>query len=148
MAPHSSILAWRIPWTEEPGHPFMKMLRKENNAVGTKLHFSLPSSQRSVHTAFRATASPWPCTGFRHCKDVWGSRVPASNSGLRAGRARGQAGRAPGRAVWRVGTMKRRQVTFCEPLGGQLQPVNLFFFFVLVVHRFDKETLTESSITS
>ena len=24
MAPHSSILAWRIPWTEEPGGlPFM-----------------------------------------------------------------------------------------------------------------------------
>ena len=21
MAPHSSILAWRIPWTEEPGRP-------------------------------------------------------------------------------------------------------------------------------
>ena len=21
MAPHSSILAWRIPWTEEPGGP-------------------------------------------------------------------------------------------------------------------------------
>ena len=21
MAPHSSILAWKIPWTEEPGRP-------------------------------------------------------------------------------------------------------------------------------
>ena len=21
MAPHSSVLAWRIPWTEEPGGP-------------------------------------------------------------------------------------------------------------------------------
>ena len=22
MAPHSHILAWRIPWTEEPGEPW------------------------------------------------------------------------------------------------------------------------------
>ena len=28
MAPHSSILAWKIPWTEEPGRPqSMRSLR-------------------------------------------------------------------------------------------------------------------------
>ena len=28
MAPHSSILAWRIPWTEEPGRlPFIEFKR-------------------------------------------------------------------------------------------------------------------------
>ena len=28
MAPHSSTLAWKIPWTEEPGRPqFMGSLR-------------------------------------------------------------------------------------------------------------------------
>ena len=34
MATHSSILAWRIPWTEEPGrHQFMGFQRVRHNAV-------------------------------------------------------------------------------------------------------------------
>ena len=32
MAPHSSTLAWKIPWTEEPGGPqSMGLLRVEHN---------------------------------------------------------------------------------------------------------------------
>jgi len=29
MATHSSILAWRIPWTEEPGRPCVHEIAKE-----------------------------------------------------------------------------------------------------------------------
>ena len=37
MAPHSSTLAWKIPWTEEPGRlQFMGSLRVRHN-----FHFSL-----------------------------------------------------------------------------------------------------------
>ena len=31
MATHSSILAWRIPWTEEPGRPQSMGLPKESD---------------------------------------------------------------------------------------------------------------------
>ena len=32
MAPHSSTLAWKIPWKEEPGHlQSMRSLRVEHN---------------------------------------------------------------------------------------------------------------------
>ena len=37
MAPHSSTLAWRIPWTEEPGG-LQSMGRKERDMT-ERLHF-------------------------------------------------------------------------------------------------------------
>ena len=41
MAPHSSTLAWKIPWTEEPGRlQSMGLLRVGHDWV-TSLHFSL-----------------------------------------------------------------------------------------------------------
>ena len=39
MATHSSILAWRIPWTEEPGG-YSPWGRKESDTT-ERLHFSL-----------------------------------------------------------------------------------------------------------
>ena len=42
MEAHSSILAWKIPWTAEPGRlPFMESQRVGHDWV-TSLHFSLP----------------------------------------------------------------------------------------------------------
>ena len=37
MAPHSSILAWRIPWTEEPGGPW-SMGRRELDTTKVTEH--------------------------------------------------------------------------------------------------------------
>ena len=34
MATHSSILAWRIPWTEEPGGLYSPQGRKESDMPG------------------------------------------------------------------------------------------------------------------
>ena len=34
MATHSSILAWRIPWTEEPGGLYSPWGRKESDTTG------------------------------------------------------------------------------------------------------------------
>ena len=43
MAPHSSTLAWRMPWTEEPGGlQFMGSLRVRHDWATEQLHFSLP----------------------------------------------------------------------------------------------------------
>ena len=37
MATHSSILAWRIPWMEEPGRPQCLRSQESNTVVVTKL---------------------------------------------------------------------------------------------------------------
>ena len=41
MAAHSSILAWKIPWTEEPGRLYSPRGRKESDTT-ERLHFNLP----------------------------------------------------------------------------------------------------------
>ena len=38
MATHSSILAWKIPWTEEPGRLYSPWGRKESDTT-ERLHF-------------------------------------------------------------------------------------------------------------
>ena len=38
MATHSSIIAWRIPWTEEPGGLYSPWGRKESDMI-MSLHF-------------------------------------------------------------------------------------------------------------
>ena len=43
MATHSSILAWKIPWTEEPGSSYSPWSRKELDTT-EGLHFSLSDS--------------------------------------------------------------------------------------------------------
>ena len=45
MAPHSSTLAWGIPWTEEPGRlQFMGSQRVEHDSA-TSLHFIVSSDE-------------------------------------------------------------------------------------------------------
>ena len=50
MATHSSILAWKIPWTEEPGSYIQSMvLQRVGHDWANSLHFTLqrlPKSQR------------------------------------------------------------------------------------------------------
>ena len=45
MAIHSSILAWRIPWTEEPGGLQFKGLQIVRHNCATNFHFSLFSKE-------------------------------------------------------------------------------------------------------
>ena len=61
MAPHSSTLAWKIPWTEEPGRlQSMGSLR-----VGTRLsdftftfHFHALEKETATHSSVRAWRIP------------------------------------------------------------------------------------------
>ena len=41
MAPHSSTLAWKIPWTEEPGRLQSMGLRRVGQTERLPFHFSL-----------------------------------------------------------------------------------------------------------
>ena len=42
MATHTSILAWRIPWTEEPGRLQFTGSQRVGHDLATSFHFSKP----------------------------------------------------------------------------------------------------------
>ena len=45
MATHSSILAWRIPWTEEPGGLYSPQGRKESDMT-ERLHYTTHTTEQ------------------------------------------------------------------------------------------------------
>ena len=57
MATHSSILAWRIPWTKEPGQPIV--CQKESDTIErlTHTHTHKRSNFRSIIDIFIALYS-------------------------------------------------------------------------------------------
>ena len=58
MANHSSILAWRIPWTEEPGHKLMstESMMPSNRLILCHSLFLLPS----IFPSIRVFSSEYP----------------------------------------------------------------------------------------
>ena len=49
MAPHSSSLAWRIPWTEEPGG-LQSMGRRESGVTEHSTYSAIDDDLRHTHT--------------------------------------------------------------------------------------------------
>ena len=63
MAPHSSTLAWKIPWMEEPGGPqFMGLLRVgQDSATSLSLftfHFHALEKEMATHSSVLAWRIP------------------------------------------------------------------------------------------
>ena len=61
MAPHSSTLAWKIPWTEEPGR-----LQSVGSLSQTRLsdftftfHFHALEKEMATHSSVLAWRIPW-----------------------------------------------------------------------------------------
>ena len=64
MAPHSSTLAWKIPWTEEPGRlQFMGVSHKESDTT-EKLHF-----HSSLSLIGEGNGNPLRCTCLENPRD-------------------------------------------------------------------------------
>ena len=63
MATHSSVLAWRIPWTEEPGGPqFMESpFPGEGNGTQTPqfMESPFPGERNGTHSSVLAWRIPW-----------------------------------------------------------------------------------------
>ena len=60
MAPHSSTLAWKIPWTEEPGR-----LQSTGSQIQTRLtdltftfHFHVLEKEMATHSSVLAWRTP------------------------------------------------------------------------------------------
>ena len=58
MAPHSSTLAWKIPWTEEPGS--MGLLRESDTTEGFTFtfHFHALEKEMATHSSVLAWRIP------------------------------------------------------------------------------------------
>ena len=61
MAPHSSTLAWKIPWTEEPGR--LQSWGREESDTTERLHFhfslSCTGAEMATHSSVLAWRIPW-----------------------------------------------------------------------------------------
>ena len=59
MAPHSSTLAWKIPWTEEPGRlQSMGSLRVRYDKATFTFHFHALEKEMAVHSSVLAWRIP------------------------------------------------------------------------------------------
>ena len=61
MAPHSSTLAWRIPWTEEPGGPTVHGVGKSRTKLSDftfTFHFHALEKEMATHSGVLACRIP------------------------------------------------------------------------------------------
>ena len=60
MAPHSSTLAWKIPWTEEPGGlQSMGLLRVRHDwTTSLTFHFHALEKEMAIHSSILAWRIP------------------------------------------------------------------------------------------
>ena len=81
MAPHSSILAWKIPWTEEPGRLPSMGSQRVNWVANTVLFVivcasysptpSCPSLFPSPHLNYTCSLYLWVCFSFLIFTSLW-----------------------------------------------------------------------------
>ena len=61
MAPHSSTLAWKIPWTEEPGRlqsMGSRRVRHEMSGFPFTFHFHALEKEKATHSSVLAWRIP------------------------------------------------------------------------------------------
>ena len=72
MATHSSILAWRIPWTEAPGG--LQSMGPQREWLSGSVNFHVYESESESHSAVSNSAAPWTIYS------PWNS--PVGNTGM------------------------------------------------------------------
>ena len=161
MAPHSSVLAWRIPWTEEPGGLQSIGLQRVGHDWSNLAHTraSLPQFYPEFDwlSLFGCIILGWKCFSFRILKKnfffdalcgMWDLSFPTRNQthapclGSMEPQPLGHQGGPPSEfwghwpvVFWQPGSLLRRPVSsfpiFCRSLKG------LLFVSVLSIHDGD-----------
>ena len=76
MATHSSSLAWKIPWTEEPG----RLQSMGSQRVGHDWATSLSLSLSLIYLGASQVAQWWSACQYRRCRrhnfDPWVGKIP------------------------------------------------------------------------
>ena len=57
MAPHSSTLAWKTPWMEEPGG--LQSTGRTESDTTERLHFHALEKEMATHSSTLAWKTPW-----------------------------------------------------------------------------------------
>ena len=72
MAPHSSTLAWKLPWTEEPGR--LQSMGSQRVGHRTRLHFHFPFS---LSCTGEGNGNPLQCSCLENPRDggAWWAAV-------------------------------------------------------------------------
>ena len=70
MAPHSSTLAWKIPWTEEPGR--LQSMGSLESDMTERLHFHFHAMEKEMATHSSCLAWRIPGTGSLVGCRLWG----------------------------------------------------------------------------
>ena len=68
MAPHSSTLAWKIPWTEEPGRLQSRGRTESDTTERLHFHFSLSSTGEG-------NGNQLPCSCLENLRGAWWAAV-------------------------------------------------------------------------
>ena len=71
MAPHSSTLAWEIPWTEEPGR-LQSMGRRRDTTERPHFHFSLSCTEEGNGNPLQCSCLENPRDGSLVGCRLWG----------------------------------------------------------------------------
>ena len=58
MAPHSSTLAWKIPWTEEPAVPWVAKSQTRLSDFTFSFHFHALEKEMATHSSVLAWRIP------------------------------------------------------------------------------------------
>ena len=105
MAPHSSILAWKIPWTEEPGRLQSMGLEESDMTERLPFHFSLSCIGEG-------NGNPLQCSCLENPRD--GGAWWAAVSGVTQSRTRLKWLRSSSSAAWEAPTLWKVRMNFDE----------------------------------
>ena len=75
MAPHSSILAWKIPWTEEPGRLQSVGSLRVGHFMTERLHFHFSLSCIGEGNGTHSSVLAWRITGTSGLPSLGSHRV-------------------------------------------------------------------------
>ena len=80
MAPHSSTLAWKIPWTEEPGRLQSMGLLESDTTERLHFHFLLSCRRRSTSHEGDGNGNPLQCSCLENPRDGKPGGLPSMGS--------------------------------------------------------------------
>ena len=75
MAPHSSTLAWRIPWMEEPGR--LQSMGSLESGTTERLHFHF-----SLSCTGEGNGNPLQCSCLENPRDGWAALYGVAQSDM------------------------------------------------------------------
>ena len=121
MAPHSSTIAWKIPWTEEPGR--LQSMRSQELDTNERLHFHF-----SLSCIGEGNGNPLPCSCLENPRDGgawWAAVCAVTQSRTRLKRLRAAV------SLSLVCTLLCRD-SFTQYIDCEIYPLFVLWIFIVI----------------